>query len=364
MSDYDELNEEDLLKPYEDIEKNEPDEIPDDNNYRLNNYGIDFDVNGIVRRLKNKSIYLPDFQRNYVWSLKKASKFIESLLLGLPVPGIFLYKESDQKMLIIDGFQRLETLKMYYSGIFGKKAFQLTDVFKDLNGLSYEKLPEDYKRKLDDTLLHSTIVKADDPKEKNYNAIYMIFERLNTGGVNLSPQEIRNCVSHGDFQKKLVSISEDAIVKNILRIDPKRKKDQEIVLRLIALSYDHKNYNGNMKQYLNNFMFDNKELKNKKVVKIIDEFIHVCEIMNEIKIDDIIRPNSSLNIAILDSIWVGIYNLLENGSPITKKIVEVKIKALLDHHGFKDAILTGKTHHTDSVVKRIDISISEFLKLI
>lgn len=362
MSDFTELNEEDLLKPYEDIEKNEPDEKPDDNNYRLNNYGIDFDVNGIVRRLKNKSIYLPDFQRNYVWSLKKASKFIESLLLGLPVPGIFLYKESDQKMLIIDGFQRLETLKMYYSGIFGKKAFLLTDVFKDLNGLSYEKLPEDYKRKLDDTLLHSTIVKADDPKEKNYNAIYMIFERLNTGGVNLSPQEIRNCVSHGEFQKRLVLLSEDSIVKNILRIDPKRKKDQEIVLRLIALAFNHKNYTGNMKQYLNNFMFDNKDLKNRTVLEIIEEFIHVCTVMNEIRIDDIIRPNASLNIAILDSIWVGIYKLIESGSPISKAIIESKIQTLLDNSGFKDAILTGKTHHTDSVINRINISISEFMK--
>lgn len=360
MSDISEIKEEEVLIPYVDIEKDETDEIPDDNNYKLNNYGIDFDVDGLVRRLKNDSIYLPDFQRNYVLTLKKASKFIESLLLGLPIPGVFLYKEEvDQKMLIIDGFQRLETLKMFYSGVFGKKAFKLVDVIPEFEGKSYTSLAEEYKRKLDDTLIHATIVKADDPKEKNFNAIYMIFERLNTGGMNLSPQEIRNCVSHGTLQKKLISLSQEPEVSRILKLDPKRKKDQEIILRLIALSYDYQSYNGNMKMYLNDFMFENKDLDNTKVVDIVNQFKEICNFLISLEIDDIIRPNASLNIAILDSIWVGVYHMFNSNQKQDREIVKSKIEKLVQEKTFTDAILTGRTHHTESVKKRIGFSIKE-----
>lgn len=360
MSDISEMKEEEVLVPYVDIEKDETDETPDDNNYKLNNYGIDFDVDGLVRRLKNDSIYLPDFQRNYVWSLKKASKFIESLLLGLPIPGVFLYKEEvDQKMLIIDGFQRLETLKMFYSGVFGKKAFTLLDVIPEFEGKSYTSLAGEYKRKLDDTLIHATIVKADDPKEKNFNAIYMIFERLNTGGMNLSPQEIRNCVSHGALQKQLISLSKEPEVSGILKLDPKRKKDQEIILRLIALSYDYQSYNGNMKKYLNDFMFENKDLDNPKVIDIVNQFKKICNFLLSLQIDEIIRPNASLNIAILDSIWVGVYHMFNSNQKQEKTIVKSKIEKMLKEKTFMDAILTGRTHHTESVKKRIGFSIKE-----
>ena len=83
-----ETNEYDELKE----EENENDEKEYTTSYKLNSYGIDFDVNGLVRRQENNNIYLPDFQRNYVWTKNQASKFIESLLLGLPIPSICLYK--------------------------------------------------------------------------------------------------------------------------------------------------------------------------------------------------------------------------------------------------------------------------------
>ncbi len=105
-----EINEYDELKE----EENENDEQEYTTSYRLNSYGIDFDVNGLVRRQENNNIYLPDFQRNYVWSKNQASKFIESLLLGLPIPSICLYKEESNKQIIIDGFQRLHSIRLFY----------------------------------------------------------------------------------------------------------------------------------------------------------------------------------------------------------------------------------------------------------
>lgn len=123
------------------LEKNEIEEHEYNTTYKLNSYGIDFDVNGLVRRQNSHSIYLPDFQRNYVWSKKKASKFIESLLLGLPIPSVCLYKEEDNKQIIIDGFQRLESIRLFYSKKFsdGSK-FALVSVnssFEMMGGLKH-----------------------------------------------------------------------------------------------------------------------------------------------------------------------------------------------------------------------------------
>src|SRR3989304_6490807 len=82
--------------------------------YSITSYGADFDVDGLVKRIDRDDIFVPPFQRGYVWNINQASRFIESLLLGLPVPGIFLSKDDDRKLLVIDGQQRLVTLARFY----------------------------------------------------------------------------------------------------------------------------------------------------------------------------------------------------------------------------------------------------------
>jgi uncharacterized protein with ParB-like and HNH nuclease domain len=94
--------------------------------YEITSYGADYPVDSIIKRLEDDIILVPEFQRKYVWSIVQASRFIESLLLGLPVPGIFMSKElNTNKLLIIDGQQRLKTLQFFYKGIFNKKVFIL-----------------------------------------------------------------------------------------------------------------------------------------------------------------------------------------------------------------------------------------------
>ena len=106
--------------------------------YSITSYGADYTLDSLVRRIQDGSIYVPSFQRAYVWKIQDASRFIESLLLGLPVPGIFLSNEQDtQKLLVIDGLQRLRTLQYFYEGIFApaKKEFALKDVNSNFEGL-------------------------------------------------------------------------------------------------------------------------------------------------------------------------------------------------------------------------------------
>ena len=104
-------------------DETETTDIVEEVNYRITSYGVDFDVEGLVRRINEDDIFVPDFQRGFVWSFKQASPFIESLLLGPPMPGIFLTTEPiTEKLMVIDGQQRLKTLQYYYSGKFREGA--------------------------------------------------------------------------------------------------------------------------------------------------------------------------------------------------------------------------------------------------
>ena len=130
--------------------------------YEITSYGADYPVDSIVKRIKDEVIYVPPFQRNFVWNIAQASKFIESLILGLPVPGIFLSKESSTgKLLIVDGQQRLMSLSTFYEGIFKGKEFVLTGLASDLNGKTYKTLNASDRIRLDDSIIHATIVRQD-----------------------------------------------------------------------------------------------------------------------------------------------------------------------------------------------------------
>lgn len=326
--------------------------------YNLSSYGIDFDVSGLVRRMNAGSIYLPDFQRNYVWDAKRASKFIESLLLGLPIPSVCLHKEEDNKQIIIDGFQRLETIRSFYRKEFpdGKK-FLLNGVNEIYNGKSIDELDDDTRLKLDDTLIHATVVKADEPQEENYNAVYLIFERLNTGGVNLTPQEIRACVYHGSFQEVIKHLSENETYVSLFRISSKRKKNQEIILRLLSLCLSYNSYSGNMKQFLNEFMskYKNQTLESmSEVINCFDASMNMISCLDE----KICKPNGILNLAILDAIFVGTYTRLLKKTINDKEVYKRQIVDMVSSTDFMKNIETGKTHHTAPLKERIEMAIN------
>ena len=154
--------------------------------------GQDFDVNGLVRRLMNNDILVPTFghhdariqsagfQRGFVWRRTQMDKFIESLLLGYPIPGIFLVKQTDNRYLVLDGQQRLSTMKFFSQGIYEGREFALRNVADEFQGLTYKTLPEALRRKFDNTFIQAILVTSDGSNE-SLESIYNIFERLNSG---------------------------------------------------------------------------------------------------------------------------------------------------------------------------------------
>lgn len=221
-------------------------------------YGADFPVDTLVKRMAEKEFIIPGFQRKYVWKEEEASRFIETLLLGLPSPSLFLAKDKfSKKYLVIDGQQRLKTLQYFFQGFFEEgTVFKLKNVVQDLEGLTYSTLPPSERRELDNAIIHCIIISESyDPQ-----GIFYLFERLNTTGTPLNPQEIRNAIYHGSFSQLLQDLSSNETWRELYGKDDIRANEQEHILRFLALHFDLENYSGNMKNFLNQFMLKNKDL--------------------------------------------------------------------------------------------------------
>ena len=226
--------------------------------YEITSYGADIDAEGFVNRLRRGDVYIPPYQRGYVWTQREASRFIESPLLGLPVPGVFLAREHESKrLLVIDGQQRLKTLQFFFDGFFNpledatrKRVFDLQGVQEQFVGKTYESLEDDDRITLNDSVIHAIIVKQDSP-EGEHSSIYHIFERLNRSGRKLSPQQIRVAIYRGSIIDMLHDMNEYEPWRAIVGGRSKTLKDEELILRFFAFFYFGTSYTRPMKEFLN-----------------------------------------------------------------------------------------------------------------
>ena len=313
--------------------------------YEISSYGADYDVDGLVKRLDRNDIFIPDFQRSYIWTQREASRFIESLLLGLPVPGVFLARDKESKKLfVIDGQQRLKTLQFFYNGFFNpkpseklKKVFRLINVQKQFEGITYAKLTENDRIMLNDTIIHATIVKQESPKDDD-TSIYHIFERLNTSGRKLTPQQIRVAIYHGKLINKIRDLNQYQNWRYIFGSESTSLKDQELILRFLALLFEGHNYQRPMNEFMNKFTQINREPS--------DKFLEEADLIFKKTIDSIyisigakaFRPERAINAAVFDSIMVGLANQIKRGDNIDNAKFKIAYNKLLIDKTFIDAV--------------------------
>jgi len=335
--------------------------------YDITSYGADYPVDGYVKRIKSKAIYIPDFQRGYVWSHKQASAFIESLLIGLPIPSIFLAKEQESsKLLVIDGQQRLKTLQYFYEGYFPEgneqRKFELKGVSPDFEGKTYESLSEDEKIKLDDCIIPAIIVKQEQPSNDN-SSIYLIFQRLNTGGTKLEPQEIRSCISYGSFNDLLTKLNETPSWRDIFGKKHKRMKDIELILRFFALYHNWEAYSKPMKNFLNTFMNENRSLDGVKLEKLETLFNQTISLFHQALSSKAFKPKQRINSAVFDSMMVGLASRIDRSVDITAEEVEVIYKKLLNDDNYRKVTVdTARTTDEPEVNTRLSMAISAFME--
>ena len=327
--------------------------------YSISSYGIDYDVDGIVRRLKKGDIKIPEFQRGFVWDKNRSSRFIESLLLGLPVPGIFLYRvKGDQKQLVVDGQQRLRTLQFFYDGKFAEtgRNFKLSGLESRFDGLAYKSLEGSDRRKLDNSIIHATIIQQDSPDD-NGSSQYLVFDRLNTGGMSLASQEIRAAIYGGKFNKLLVDLNENVDWRELFGKKNKRKRDEELILRFLALYFHSDEYVPSMKAFLNKFMYQNRNLKlysEDEIRPLFEDTVRT--ILNKIG-PEAFKPIRVVNAAVLDSLMIGIARRLKAGS--IESDIRPRYGALLGMEAFQ-ASTAARTSAVDNVRTRIQLATEAF----
>ena len=203
-----------MVKDIIDTIDSENESYSDDSLFNITSFGTDLSYREIVTMYEDGDLEKPELQRKYVWTKKEASRFIDSVLLGLPVPSIFLAKTEDDKRLIVDGYQRIMTMYDYMNGIFSgdNKVFKLAKT-KEINsqwrGKAFSELTDEQKRRIRTSPIHAIIFEQKVPK--NDTGMYQIFERINTGGRTLKPQEIRNCVYHGNFNRLLFELNKEDV---------------------------------------------------------------------------------------------------------------------------------------------------------
>ncbi|MDP3189209.1 DUF262 domain-containing protein [Limnobacter sp.] len=283
--------------------------------YQISYYPADFTLKGYLDKWNAKSMIVPAFQRNYVWDQVQASKLIESFLLGLPVPGVFLYKERNTNRLqIIDGQQRILTAIRFFKNSFGEKSFRLKNVHPRWEGKTYEELDEAQRLQLDDTVLRATVVQQLDPNDDS--SIYHIFERLNTGGTRLNAMEVRKCVYSGRFFKLLEELNTHSSWRAILgqpKLDA-RLRDVELVLRVLTLSHSWRTYEKPMKQALNRFIVEVEKTNfDDSAFDIVllgyaTNFFTTCDRIYASLGEKPFHLRGRLNYAVLDSVFSAVYN--------------------------------------------------------
>ena len=327
--------------------------------YSITSYGADYTVDSVVARIEKEKIFVPPFQRKYVWTHIQASRFIESLILGLPVPGVFLSKEDETgRLLIIDGQQRMLSIANFYKGVFGEKKFRLKGVQADLEGLTYDELKEADQNRLDDSILHATVVKQDTPSDEE-SSIYMIFERLNTGGTPLQPQEIRACIYYGGFNELLSELVEIKEWREIFGKENRRMKEQELILRFMALYYEYSVYKKILKTFMNNFMSKNRNFEIHAESKLRSLFSNSIKTIHEALGDNAFRTGNRMNAAIFDSVMIGVAARLQTNPNPNLDQLSKQYNWLITQEDYKDFIESA-TSSESSVKGRINKSIESF----
>jgi len=342
--------------------------------YSITGYGADYPVDGLVKRLDAGDVVIPTFdpeikindqvggfQRQFVWTKPQCDKFVESLLLGFPVPGIFLVKQPDGRFLVLDGQQRLRTLQAFYKGVLRGKEFALEDVQQRYRGRTYVALDDEDRRHLDDSIIHATVIRQEQPSD-DQSSIYMIFERLNTGGTLLQPQEIRVALYQGRFVNLLRDLNTFQAWRQLYGKISSSLKDQELILRFLAMYYWSDNYSAPMKDFLNRFMARNRECQLESEDSMRGIFERTAELIHASVGARAFRIKSAVNAAVADAVMVGVARRLGNGLVNDKAALRTSYEALLANDEFL-AVVSKSTANEDNVKRRLFMATAAFAQI-
>jgi len=343
----------------------------------------DFTPAMIVELIDSGIMEIPIFQRNFVWDIKRASLLIESLILGLPVPELFLYSEDDENSTykIIDGQQRILSIYFFAKGRFPKSPqghLRIREAFNEWGDeqtrsqtLSDDKLFKDFRLEMDgdkktgpireslynqktlDELnpemkikfrlrrtVRGVVIRQNKPDDSS-SSMFEIFSRLNTGGVKLKPQEVRASLFYCEFYKAMVELNEgnqwSVLYGKSTRKSNKvpRGEDIEAILRAFAFYSDSRNYQPSMENFLNKFSKKSMKFSPEEIYSYKKSFLLFLESCSELGDDAFLVPNGKL---FLQTLFYAVFtvtcNAISSNPEIKLKICPVSFNALKNNREF------------------------------
>lgn len=353
------------------IREEDEDFYSDDDLFSISSWGADLSFRELIDRYNEGGLVKPELQRKYVWDKSEASRFIDSLLLGLPVPSVFLAKTKDEKMLIVDGYQRIMTVYDFVRGIFSSddKVFKLTRSDKinaRWRGKAFAELSETEQRKIKNTTIHAIIFVQEQPAGTN-TSLFQVFERINTSGSTLLPQEIRNCVSQGKFNSLLFALNKLPEWRILfgLAAEDVRMRDLEFILRFFALSSNslkQETKEGiSLKRFLNVYMNENRDPSDAELSAFTKRFtdaVHFLHVhfggsaFHNISSTHPDRLVTKFNPTVFDSLMIATDFALAHGVTQLPANAEEKRRQLLADPDYRLAI-SKETMRTASIRTRI-----------
>jgi len=354
----------------------------------------DFNIATIYSFLESGSVKIPGFQRNFVWDIGRSSKLIESLILGLPVPQVFLYESGRNDFLVIDGQQRLMSIYYFIKQRFPRKEkrselrtifdthgkipdsvvhddnyfenfrLKLSDGLPNhpnrFKGLAYSTLGN-YKTQFELRTIRNIIIKQNSPKDDD-SSMYEIFNRLNTGGINLKPQEIRTSMYHSVFYDILYRANSNPTWRRLLGTSEPdlHMKDVEILLRGFAMLIDGQNYSPSMVRFLNQFSKKCKnhtETQNAYLSELLDSFFDSC---SELPDDAFLnKKNGRFNVALYEAVFSASCSEAFKQERLLEEDIDCQdVLDLENDEEFQLALIEGTTQ-TKNVKQRLERALIE-----
>lgn len=354
------------------VVENEELELNEDDSRKIVWQAKDFSIREFASMLQDGGLDLqPEYQRKYVATPKIASKLIESVIMDVPIPVIYLAEEQDGTYSVIDGQQRLTSFLSFMNGKYPDgNVFKLTGlkVYKELNRKTFSELEKEHQSKIRKTTLHTIVIK----KESNEDVKFEIFERLNTGSIKLNEDEIRNTVYRGNYIKLLAELEQNETFHNVVKKDNYKKRMiyRGMILRFFAISEkSYLNYQPSMKQFCNKELRDNRYLTDEKAKEYRNRFNDCIDLVKIVFGETAFRryipsdkereqgnwTTTRINMALYDIQMCGFVNYSKNEVLRNADFIrEAMIELMINNREFIDSILI-QTSNKDVLKKRYKI---------
>lgn len=330
---------------------------------RLQTETADYTVSTLFALLTDQKIKIPNFQRGYVWNRSQASRLIESLIIQCPIPVVYLSQEPNGDLIVIDGQQRLSSIKFFLNDAI---ELQGLTAYPELNGYSASQLdPRILDHIKNRTIRCITILKDTHPQIK-----YDVFERLNTGSVKLNAHELRNGLNQGPLMEAVNSLSSSKDFKSVTSTkNDSRMKSAELVLRFVAFKESRKTYEKPLSSFLDQFVSANRSASPEKIEKWRSDFLKAKELCLLYFGSDAFKMYNAetdrfggFNSAVYDAQMLGISEctnvVLKSGNAIPS-LVKSAFRELYHDAQFVVSVQRATSDET-SVSRRIEKAIAAF----